>query len=160
MKKMDLGQTVSILANVGVIAGIVFLAVEIRQNQATLEEQNTLTRLTSRDSGYEYFSNFRKLLLENPELHEIWERGIAGEELSSFEKSRVQVLCQEQFWASFTLYNRNTALGMDQERDLVVSFLANQIEQSELVKDCWESQKNQFTSRGYTDFVSSVESLE
>ena len=32
MKKMDLGQTLQILANFGVIAGIVFLAIEIRQN--------------------------------------------------------------------------------------------------------------------------------
>ncbi len=32
MKKIDLRQTVAILANVGVIAGIVFLAIEIRQN--------------------------------------------------------------------------------------------------------------------------------
>ena len=32
MKKIDLGQTLQILANIGVIAGIVFLAVEIRQN--------------------------------------------------------------------------------------------------------------------------------
>ena len=31
MKKIDLGQTITILANVGVIAGIVFLAVEVRQ---------------------------------------------------------------------------------------------------------------------------------
>ena len=30
LKKIDLGQTISILANVGVIAGIVFLAVELR----------------------------------------------------------------------------------------------------------------------------------
>ncbi len=32
MKKLDLGQSVGILANIGVIAGIVFLAVELRQN--------------------------------------------------------------------------------------------------------------------------------
>ena len=39
MKKLDLGQAVSILANAGVIAGIVFLAFELRQNNALLESQ-------------------------------------------------------------------------------------------------------------------------
>ena len=34
MKKIDLAQTIMILADIGVIAGIVFLAVEIRQNTA------------------------------------------------------------------------------------------------------------------------------
>ena len=39
MKKLDLGQSIGILANVGVIAGIAFLAVEIHQNNELLEEQ-------------------------------------------------------------------------------------------------------------------------
>lgn len=36
MKKLELGQTVAILANVGVIAGIIFLALELNQNSKQL----------------------------------------------------------------------------------------------------------------------------
>jgi len=36
MKKIDLGQSIAILANVGVIAGIVFLALELNQNSKQL----------------------------------------------------------------------------------------------------------------------------
>ena len=39
MKKLELGQTITILANVGVIAGIVFLAIEPRQNNELLGVQ-------------------------------------------------------------------------------------------------------------------------
>ena len=39
MKKIDLGQTITILANIGVIAGIVFLGFELNQNNALLESQ-------------------------------------------------------------------------------------------------------------------------
>ncbi len=39
MKKLELGQTITILANLGVIAGIVFLGVELRQNNELLEVQ-------------------------------------------------------------------------------------------------------------------------
>jgi hypothetical protein len=35
MKKIDVGQTISIIANLGVIAGIALLAIEIRTNTAT-----------------------------------------------------------------------------------------------------------------------------
>jgi len=35
MKNIDVGQTVSIIANLGVIAGIALLAIEIRTNTAT-----------------------------------------------------------------------------------------------------------------------------
>ena len=37
MKKLDLGQTITILANLGVIAGIVFLGIELRQNNQLME---------------------------------------------------------------------------------------------------------------------------
>ena len=47
MKKIDLGQTIGILANVGVIAGIVFLAVELRQNNELLATQITATQAAS-----------------------------------------------------------------------------------------------------------------
>ena len=39
MKKIDLGQSITILANVGVIAGIVFLGIELRQNNELLTAQ-------------------------------------------------------------------------------------------------------------------------
>jgi len=39
MKKIDLGQSITMLANIGVIAGIAFLAYEIKQNNDVLREQ-------------------------------------------------------------------------------------------------------------------------
>jgi len=39
MKKIDLGQMITILANIGVIAGIVFLGVELRQTQSSMQSQ-------------------------------------------------------------------------------------------------------------------------
>ena len=39
MKKIDVGQTMTILANLGVIIGIAFLAVEINQNNSQLAAQ-------------------------------------------------------------------------------------------------------------------------
>lgn len=42
MKRLDLGQTITILANLGVIAGIVFLAIEVQQNTESLNESRNL----------------------------------------------------------------------------------------------------------------------
>jgi hypothetical protein len=44
MKKIDFGQTISIFANIGVIAGIVFLAAELRQNNELLQADASLNR--------------------------------------------------------------------------------------------------------------------
>ena len=39
MKKIDLGETIQVIASVGVIAGIVFLGVELQQNNELLAAQ-------------------------------------------------------------------------------------------------------------------------
>lgn len=47
MTRIDLGQTLNTLANVGVIAGIVFLAIELNQNNDFLELEAKATRVES-----------------------------------------------------------------------------------------------------------------
>ena len=50
MKKIDIGQTLGIIANIGVVVGIVFLAFEISQNTRSLEVsayQNLTSQITS-----------------------------------------------------------------------------------------------------------------
>lgn len=39
MKNLDIGQTITVLANLGVIAGIVFLALEVQQNTTAVRSQ-------------------------------------------------------------------------------------------------------------------------
>ena len=46
MKKLDFAQTVGLLANVGVIAGIVFLGLELRQNNSLLEAQTSYAQFS------------------------------------------------------------------------------------------------------------------
>jgi len=48
MKKIDLGQAIGVLANLGVITGIVFLAYETHQNSELLELQVRAAQLDQR----------------------------------------------------------------------------------------------------------------
>ncbi len=64
MKKLDLSQSIGILANLGVIAGIVFLAFEIRQNNDLLAQQSRAVALSTYLSTLERF-------IENPQLIEL-----------------------------------------------------------------------------------------
>ena len=75
MKKLDLGQTITILANLGVVAGIVFLGIEIQQNNEALEIQARLDREEVLRDGMRY-------RLGNPELTRAIVRAEIGEELS------------------------------------------------------------------------------
>ena len=61
MKKLNLGQAIQILANVGVIAGIIFLGVELRQNNQLMDTQLQFNRLSIATGS-------STLIAENPEL--------------------------------------------------------------------------------------------
>jgi hypothetical protein len=86
MKKIDLGQTITILANLGVIAGIVFLAVEMQQNNVLLEAEARKSRTDIRRAAF-------SMQIENPELLRIANKSRAGEVLTDDELSMLRL-----FW--------------------------------------------------------------
>jgi hypothetical protein len=85
MKKIDFGQTVTILANVGVIAGIVFLAVELHQNNDLLRAQASFNRFS--------VERYRRTqVTENVGgLGEIMYKKSLGETLSGLDEFRYNV---------------------------------------------------------------------
>ena len=82
MKNIDLGQTISILANLGVIGGILLLAYELRQNNSLMEAEARFNRLTMAVDTWRYNAN-------NDQLAELRERARAGEDLSRVEYWRI-----------------------------------------------------------------------
>ena len=79
MKKVDLGQAIAIVANLGVIAGIIFLAIELRQNNQLLQAEAIAAVLETRIHRQE-------LMLTNPQFVEVVEKNDRGEPLSSTEQ--------------------------------------------------------------------------
>ena len=67
MKKIAFGQTIGILANIGVIAGIIFLGVELQQNNELLQTEAGYKLLQSRIAIRNRIidqSNFAQLLVK------------------------------------------------------------------------------------------------
>jgi hypothetical protein len=62
MKKIDFGQTIQILANLGVLAGIVFLGIELQQNNALLGAQARTSRAQLRLDGLRSTMSNQELL--------------------------------------------------------------------------------------------------
>ncbi len=83
MKKIELGQTFTILANVGVIAGILFLAFELRQN-------NELIRAEARNTQNERIEDFVQQVYTVPGLAEIVLKIREGEPLTEVEEIKLR----------------------------------------------------------------------
>ena len=83
MKEFDAGRVVNILANVGVIGGLVFLAFEIRQNNELLAQQ-------SRAVGIGQMFNTLERFIENPRLIEL--AGADPDTLTPIEQRQRQLM--------------------------------------------------------------------
>jgi hypothetical protein len=69
MKKIDLGQAFTILANVGVIIGIVFLAIEIRH-------ASDATRLQTIESVSAGWFQLNDAIVRDPQVARVWVVGL------------------------------------------------------------------------------------
>ncbi len=98
MKKLDFGQAVTILANVGVIAGIIFLAIEIRQNNELMMADARFNRASNAMGAYE-------LQAKDPVIAPLLVKDRNGELLTEEEEFRIQ-----SFWMR-VLKNLEWALG-------------------------------------------------
>lgn len=83
MRKIDLGQMIAIFANVGVIGGIAFLALEVNQN-------NRLLRAQAASSMVEARNEIRTLIIGSEEVAEFWARVSSGDALSRADELRLQ----------------------------------------------------------------------
>ena len=100
MKKIDLGQTIAILANIGVIAGIAFLALEIRQNTDAV--RSTVVQDISSQQ-----IDVRKMMIENPELRAAVREGARGEP----DENQLQLI--DEFFAVLMNVRQNRYLQIE-----------------------------------------------
>ena len=105
MKKIDLGQTITILANIGVIAGIVFLAYELRQNTLATEiesAQNLITSIGDRNA----------MVIESDEFASVLLRAEEGVELAPSERVRLAFFYSDAMrgWQSIFFQHERGAL--------------------------------------------------
>ncbi len=87
MKKIDLGQTVNTLANVGVIGGLIFLGLEMQQN-------TNIARATAYRENVQDIAAWRSQILSDPELARLFNAYGEGEwtTFDGIERSRVAML--------------------------------------------------------------------
>jgi len=85
MKKINVGEALGILSNIGVIAGIVFLAFELQQNNDSLNAQSRHNHAMARAGSFDNMSS-------NEVLAPLLVKARSGEELDSVEETRLYYL--------------------------------------------------------------------
>ena len=150
MKKLELGQTIGILANLGVVAGIIFLAIELQQN-------NQLLRAEAIGSVLETRLARQDVVLNNDSLVAAMAKNSRGEPLTEEDMLRLGaamnrtllgrqrdyllyregILTEENFRSNFPLIKASMS-----DTDATWSNL-----------DYWEARKGVSASPAYIAFV-------
>ena len=153
----QLNKWLALLANFGVVAGIVFLAIEVRQNQALLEESNRINRFESRMSAVDTFNDWRGQWVQDAELTRIWISGLAGEQLESIDQARFENLCISDFWTHLKVHEWSISTGDDRTTRGHMELVVAQLQDSPGWMHCWEIVKPSMTMYGADSFVNSIE---
>ena len=85
MKKIDLGQTITVLANVGVLIGILLLVYELNQNRQMMQAQ-------TRSAIANGITDFLVNIGSDRELSDLWSLGGSGTSLDEAESRQFSVL--------------------------------------------------------------------
>ena len=141
MKKIDIGQSIGILANIGVIAGIVFLAFELRQNNALMDAEARRAR-----SSFVEEANF--MIASNGELALLLVKDATGESLDAVETLRIR-----QFWYG-GLSNFDVAYYdlSSEERNALVTRWRRFFESSRVLRETWANYSGDFNAE-FVDWV-------
>ena len=98
MKRFEPAQVATLIANIGVIAGIMLLVYELRQNNELMEAEARLNRANMTVESWRFTA-------ENGELAELREREWLGEELRPADVLRIDALVMSVFVAMEWSFN-------------------------------------------------------
>lgn len=104
-----LAAVAELLAALGVIVSVVYLAAQIRHSNLQVAEQGRSQRLVALADVAQRFTSFRKTVVEDRELASIWSRGREDlRDLDDAERVRFDYLAAEMFWvwAMMFLYHK------------------------------------------------------
>ena len=148
MKKIDAGQAIGILANIGVIAGIVFLAFELQQNNELLGAQARAVRIGIR-------TDYAGALYSDPGLVQAMVKAENGEPLSAEDIHRIRwfgIQTLDKFEYVYGEYQR----GMIEAEALAPEAWRNTFEEDiPGLVEIWDQERHQY-GEAFVEYIDSL----
>jgi hypothetical protein len=139
MEKDRINRWLTLGANFGVIAGILLLVYELRQNNELMGAEARYNRLIVNTENY-------GRMADNPELAELWLKAIDNEELSRLEQTRIDAFLVHAFLVREWSYKELP------ETELPIERWRRNHRQVERYNIVWEREKSNFVP-GFVQFM-------
>jgi hypothetical protein len=139
LKKVDLGQVINVLANVGVLAGIIFLAFELRQNTQA-------TQLASAHNSLSSSFEFDLRIAEDPELASLLIKADKPAALTDIDRLRLERWAYSALRHWENAHYMYSATGLDENFWTASSHeIQNILAPDSFVTNHWQAHKLSFT---------------
>ena len=154
MKTSEINDWLGVITNIGVIAGLILVAYEIRQNNVALDRDARNFQVEVLDGLRDGWQNWEYAIIENRDVADIWMRGNAGQELDPLETFRYEQLGREMFRLISQNYRQYSTLS-GEPADWVVDQLLNTIEGNPRLKEVFVKQikRESFTQNTFRNRV-------
>lgn len=114
MSIQDWGAIGEIIGAIAVVASLIYLAVQIRQNTRQISLNLESTKLAAFERNVESGNRTREILIADPDLAELFLRGVTGfADLPSTDKFRCDMLFRNLFSSLQGGYVRQLTIGGD-----------------------------------------------
>jgi len=96
----DLGNIGEFVGAIGVVASLIYLALQIRQNSHLISQNTSAVKVASADSYLQYGASLRGQFIQDPEVVRIWMGGMNDfESLKAEDRMRFSFLILNAFYA-------------------------------------------------------------
>ena len=134
MDNAKLNRWLTLLANISVVAGIVFLGIEVRQNTQTLEQNALYMRLALMDVGYEQTTVWRNMLVADKDVGDLWEKGCQSK-LTKEEATKYDYLTSTWLIQNRNLFDRASVLGGAEAAALMAVSTASRLQNCQYLRN-------------------------
>ena len=108
-----INRWLTLIANVGVLMGILLVAYEIRQTNVALDRDYDALRTDIQGRSREGWREFNSRIINSAEVADIWMRGRAGEPLEPAEEVRFRYLANDNILLYQQMFDQWAVAGMD-----------------------------------------------
>lgn len=113
---------VEVIGLLAVVASLVYLAIQVRQNSDLINQNTTVARASMVHETSVFYARFYEMIAESPDLAGIYRRGVDSEALDPDEKVRFESLLAVYFSSledSDHQYKSDLYFDEDDDEDLV-----------------------------------------
>ncbi|HAJ76700.1 MAG: hypothetical protein QGG54_11650 [Gammaproteobacteria bacterium] len=151
-----IGAIGELLSAFAVLITLLFLAVQVRHSNHTMAESNRLERVAVIDRHADSVSRWRGLLMENPDLAQLWMKAREDKELDDSEKFLLDNIFIDFNNIQRSNFVRANAVGEQDLGKQAVRSVLVELVQSETLMNMWEVMRP-WNELGSPEFVAQVQ---